>query len=645
MKASWPPLGPPAKGAEAAGGTGGAGPAGGTGATEPAVVPGGAEPAGAAGLPAVGRPTPAGAGELARTRRLAYALGPPALALASCLLCYAAGWRGTDWAAQIYRAGQASRFGLVVWDPGWYGGTLPLNYSLVFPLAADYLGLWPVAALSAAGSAACFDRLVTIGFGRRPAGSWYFALTTLIEVAIGQLPTLVGEALALGSVLALYGAGGAHRRRLRQAGGLALGVLAGLTSPVAGSFLALVLVALGLAGAARRPLAGAARRPQGQSDAKARRPPADGAAAKRRPLAESAAMLGAGTLALAASAVLPLAFPGPGYFPFSFSEAAVVVLIAAAFAVAPVASEVRTAGVLYGVVTVVLFAVHTQMGDNDARLAAYIGVPLALCYLPRWTKRAGRGQGQRVVALMLAGATAVSLVVWDWSPIAEAFGGATDGASSVASYYTPLVQRLDRLSGGRPVRVEVPPLAHHWESAYLAARFPLARGWERQLDMAYNPIFYRTGPIPADAYRSWLLANGVSYVALARAPLDYASKAEAALLGSGRVPGLELVWRSRTWELWKVVGSRGLASGPAEVSLLRPDEVALSFSTGGTSVVKVRWASFWSLPSASRHRTCLRRAPGGWTQVYSATPGTLRLTVSLFGANHGICRGQGAGGA
>ncbi|MCL6091513.1 MAG: hypothetical protein M1435_00965, partial [Actinobacteria bacterium] len=140
--------------------------------------------------------------------RLARAAGPPALALAACLVCYAAGWRGTDWAAQIYRAGQARRYGLIVWDPGWYSGNYPLNYSLVFPLAGAYLGLWPVAAMSATASAACFDRLIIAASGgRRPAASWYFALTTFIEVAIGQLPTLAGEAFALGCVLALASPG------------------------------------------------------------------------------------------------------------------------------------------------------------------------------------------------------------------------------------------------------------------------------------------------------------------------------------------------------------------------------------------------------------------------------------------------------
>ena len=107
-------------------------------------------------------------------------------------MCFLAGWRGDDWAAQVYRADEVARWGLVLWDPGWYGGVYPLNYSLLYPLLAAYLGLWTVAAASAVGATYCFDRLVTRELGKRPAGSWYFALSTAVEVAIGQLPTLAG---------------------------------------------------------------------------------------------------------------------------------------------------------------------------------------------------------------------------------------------------------------------------------------------------------------------------------------------------------------------------------------------------------------------------------------------------------------------
>ena len=67
----------------------------------------------------------------------------------------------------------------------------------------------------------------------------------------------------------------------------------------------------------------------------------------------------------------------------------------------------------------------------------------------------------------------------------------------------------------------------------------LPRGWERQLDVAYNALFYNPGRLPPAAYRTWLLSNGVSFVALANAPLDYAATTEAALLRSGAVSGLQ----------------------------------------------------------------------------------------------------------
>jgi hypothetical protein len=230
------------------------------------------------------------------------------------------------------------------------------------------------------------------------------------------------------------------------------------------------------------------------------------------------------------------------------------------------------------------------------------------------------------------------LVAWDFGPMAEALGGATDGRSSVAAFYRPLIDELTVLSKGMPVRVEVPPGAHHWESAYLAPKFSLARGWERQLDMAYDGIFYKSGPLPAGGYRSWLLADGVSYVALADAPLDYAATSEATLLRSGTVPGLRPVWHDAGWELWEVMGSAGLASGPGRVAGLSPRAVVVRFSTAGTSVVKVRWSPYWDLSGPARRSACLTRAPGGWTELRAATPGYVRLQVSVWGADHGNCK-------
>ena len=421
------------------------------------------------------------------------AAGPSLLALLACAVCFLAGWRGDDWAAQVYRADEVARWGFILWDPGWYGGVYPLNYSLAYPLMAAYLGLWLVAAASAVGATYCFDRLVTREIGRRPAGSWYFALSTVVEVAIGQLPTLTAEAMALGSVLCLAGYQRASSPEVtggsaplagnparwcppwaRLSAGLVLGIMAALTSPVVGAFLALTLFAWGVAEVGR-----SSRRTVG-------------------------VFLLASLLTIASTAALPLVFPGAGYFPFGLVDFLVVLAICALLAspLLQASRPVRVGALIYGAVSIVLFIFPTQMGDNDIRFAAYIGVPLVVCYLPRLVKSLEvlqvRGQPRRphtrpigrTNAVILASALTAGLVFWHWSPVAEALGGPANGPSSTPGFYKPLISEIALLSSGRPVRVEVPPTDHHWESAYVAPVFPLARGWERQIDIAYNPLFY-----------------------------------------------------------------------------------------------------------------------------------------------------------
>ncbi len=308
----------------------------------------------------------------------------------------------------------------------------------------------------------------------------------------------------------------------------------------------------------------------------------------------------------------------------------------------------RVAALLYAGASVALFVVPTPMGDNDARLGAYIGVPLVLCYLPRltWRRRGRTGAGspapvtssRRVALRAVSVIVPICLIGWHWGGIVETLSGQANGASSGPAFYEPLVHELDVLSKGKPVRVEVPPTEHHGESAYIAPAFSLARGWERQLDIAYNGLFYQKGALTPASYRSWLLSNGVSYVALPNAPLDYAGTAEAALLRSGSVAGLQTVWHNANWHLWRALGSQGLASGPASVVALSPKAVVVRFSAPGTSVVKIRWSPSWSLASAIGAGACLIAAPGGWTELRAAHAGRFRLVVSVFGADHGNCK-------
>ena len=156
--------------------------------------------------------------------------------------------------------------------------------------------------------------------------------------------------------------------------------------------------------------------------------------------------------------------------------------------------------------------------------------------------------------------------------------------------------------------------------------------------MAYNPIFYTSRSLDATSYQAWLVANGVSYVALPNGvAIDYAAVGEAALLRSGNDRGLKLVWRSKTWRLWSVTGSTGLASDGATVSSLGPRSVSVRFPSPSTSVVKVRWSPYWSLPATAAKGACVSRAPGGWVRLSLANAGQVSLHLSVLHADHGRC--------
>ena len=128
--------------------------------------------------------------------------------------------------------------------------------------------------------------------------------------------------------------------------------------------------------------------------------------------------------------------------------------------------------------------------------------------------------------------------------------------------------------------------------------------------MAYNALFYNPGRLPPGAYRSWLLANGVSFVALATAPLDYAATTEAALLRSGAARGLHPVWRSAHWELWSVVGSPGLTSGPARFLSLTPQSAAYPDLGPGPEPAEAALVSLLVTGAGPAAEVCLSRRRG-----------------------------------
>ena len=102
--------------------------------------------------------------------------------------------------------------------------------------------------------------------------------------------------------------------------------------------------------------------------------------------------------------------------------------------------------------------------------------------------------------------------------------------STTAAYFQPVARWLHDHGAGPGVRVEVPPTANHWESAYLAPGVELARGWLRQLDTTREDIFYGDDLLTDATYSAWLRNNAIRFVALPDAPLDYSSVAERRLI-------------------------------------------------------------------------------------------------------------------
>ncbi len=467
-----------------------------------------------------------------------------------------------DLATAVYRAGLFARHGFVVYDPQWYAGYHPLGYSLLLGPLGAALGVRFLGAVAAVSAAALFARLV--GRDRRLAALW-FGVGVGVSLGSGRIAFTLGVALGLAALLAARRPGRAY-----GATALVLAAASALASPLTGAFLALAA------------LAGA---------------PDPGRRSGRARLALAAA-------GLVPAGVLALAFPTPGYEPFaasSFWPALGLLLVVAALAPA-----LRPGVGLYAAACVAAYAVPTAVGGNVVRLGALFAGPLAAVALGPDRRRA--------LALV-----ALPLAYWQLqAPIRDVVVAHGD-PSTRTGYYAPLERFLAR----RPGRIEVPFTREHWEAALLAPRVALARGWERQLDIAANGLFYRPG-LSAAAYAGWLRATGVDYVALPDVPLDYSARAEAALIRAGQ-SYLRPVARLAHWRVYAVAGPAALASAPARLTALGPDGFTLRFARGGTSLVRLRFTDYWAAPAGG----CVRPGPGGFTAVTAAGPGTLRIATSL----------------
>jgi hypothetical protein len=485
-----------------------------------------------------------------------------------------------DLAAQVYRIDLFREEGFTVWNGQWYAGHHTPGYSVLFPPLGALLGAHIAGALAAVASAALFAPLAEQHFGERSRlGVAWFALGVAAMLYTGRLAFMLGVAFGLAALLAA--------QRSRSGLAIALAVLTALASPVSGLFLALSGVAWWLA--------------------------------SRRPLA--AWMTVASLLPVA---VFALAFQEGGTEPFVASAfwPALLFAVVAVWALPEEERELRIGAALYGVALMLAFFVDTPMGGNATRLGQLFGGPLLACALV--------GRRQAVLAVV-----AIPLLWWQIFPAVRDTARTSGDPSVKATYYEPMLAELQRRSAGRDAgRLEIPFTKNHWEAAFVARQVPIARGWERQLDIKYNPLFYEPGLTPK-RYRRWLDRNGVTFVAVPDAPLDDAGRSEALLIARG-VPYLRHVWSNADWRLYEVVKPEPIVIGPARLTRLGPESFTLDARRASSVVVRVRYSPYWSLANGAIG--CITATRDGWTRVWFMRAGRVEVTAR-FSPSRLVSRG------
>jgi hypothetical protein len=533
-----------------------------------------------------------------------------ALALHLLWLEFLAG-SGGDLAAQDAWTGFALAHPGSAYDFAWYGGMHPASYSLISPYVMGVLGVRETMLVAGTLSAA----LVTLVLGHLPAvknpvwASAYAALALTGNAVSGRATFGLGLAFGLGA-LAVVVAWPRHeqgRAELWLRGGLTC-LLAGLAtaaSPVAGLFLGVVAAGLWL----RR---------------------------RRR------AALAVGLLPVAVVLGTAVTFPFFGIQPFDWQLAILPLLMAGAgWALLPRAWRVaRVCCVVYAAAVLVVWVVPTPIGTNITRLSLLFGgvALVAAASSAWWTSPAARRFGKPLGRVLL-GATIV--VATGWQVIVA--GNDVAGSSSAATIdedLQALVAQLDA-RGADLGRVEVVPTKSHREASALAPFVNLARGWNRQADVARNPIFYRDDQrLSARRYHRWLRSLSVRFVVLPSSQVDYAGLGEVGLIRQG-VPYLHRVWSDRTWTLYEVTAPMPMASPPATLEAWDSAGLSVRMPTAGSTVLRIAWSPWLSVVDAAGRRldrtaldgTCLaqlkpqRQHGTSRVVLWASHPGTYHIAA------------------
>ncbi len=303
---------------------------------------------------------------------------------------------------------------------------------------------------------------------------------------------------------------------------------------------------------------------------------------------------------------LGLLFPSGGLQPYEVGSAPYAVAAGLVLALLTHSDSIRLGALIYAVVAAVLLLSPDPFGSNILRLGLLLAAPLLI---------ATATEHWRIVAPAVA-----VLLLWQVQP------PYADLRAKQPPAFAPLVAQLQALG---VARVEVVPLRDHGEAAYVAPHIPLARGWSRQIDTARNPLFYRPA-LSATEFRTWLDENAVDAVVLAPdARADRGGRKERSLLLVGQVRGLQRIWSSDDWIIWRVAGARPLVPAPVRVDATDRTTVRLTASQPTYVPVELRWSRWLSVTGPA----CLERA-GGMTRIRFRAAGSAVISSSLVPRGH-----------
>jgi len=485
-----------------------------------------------------------------------------------------------DMAAHTYREWLWSEMGFATWNAQWYGGHHMAGYSLLFPPLAVLAGtrlVGVIATVAAVGAFAVLARRIAPTPRAGAVATWLFAGGVLSNLLVGRMPFALGIALAVGAWACV--------RRSRVAAAL-LSLASAWASPVAGVYVCVGAVAV---------FAGARAGRDGSDERRA------------------AVVLGAP--ALIGGLTMAALFPegGTDRFVATAFWPMLIVCLGALALVDPARRIALWAAGLNVVILVGAFAIPNALGQNALRPALLVGAALLVLVARPAAPRAA-------VAVV-----AVALVYLSWLPAVRAVEEARGDPSTQAAFHDEVLRFLEpRARPGE--RLEVPLTQNHWEANYLARRYPIARGWHRQLDRRANPLFYDEGGLTAARYERWLRENAIRWVALPAAPLDFSAEEERELLLAGQ-PFLEEVHSSAAWRIWEVRDPEPPVSGPARLTAAGADGFDIEADRPGPLIVRQRATPYWTVVDGAACVSADEQT--GWTRVDVKRAGVVRVRARL----------------